>query len=187
MPPLHVGFVGWRKNVISLYFRLTDWRLTKSPCSTATDERPSIRWTPEITFLGSLLKREQDISSYYTFDHLDGDGMPFLSIFVSPTRIYITTCSTAAVKSTSIRSTQEVMFLETLLKREQDISSYYTFDQLEGDRMSFRSIFVPPTRISMTTSSTAAVTSTSIRSMLEFAFLKSVLKTKLQNTSNDPT
>ena len=63
----------------------------------------------------------------------------------------------------SIRSTQEVTFLGSLFKRDCANSLYKPAQQIDKVQLSFPSIFVSPTRVFQTTSSTATRTPTSTR------------------------
>ena len=85
--------------------------------------------TLEITYRGSVLKTDLGNSSNYTFEQCETVRIPFPCIFVTPTRVFQTTRNAATMTRTSIRSTPEVKFLGSLLKRELQDCSIYTLNR----------------------------------------------------------
>ena len=119
---------------------------------------------------------------------MEGDGMPFPSIFVSPTRVFITTCHNAALIFDDHSFEARTHLPRVRFKNGFEEQLQLLFIDMERDGMSIPSIFVSPTRVFKTTcnATTATVTPTSIALTLEFTFLGSLFKRELQNTWTPP-
>ena len=138
-------------------------RVFSMTCSTATGTPPSIRATLEVAFVWSVLRTELQTSYHYTYQQHYRVRMSFPSIFVSQTRVYSNTCSTATGTPPSICATLEVAFVWSVFERELQTSNNYTFKPMENVRLSFPSIFVSQTRVFCNTCNTATGTPPSIR------------------------